>query len=185
MLQRMVNRLLYGDRDDPYAALSRVAEQLTAAARRRVVLPAVAADVSRACGSPTCPSSGWSTGRGPAEVSRQPADPTNDCYDVPLLYRGEHVGRLVVATRGRGVRFTPAERRLLSDLSRQVARGVHEIQLSTELQRSRERLVLAREEERRVIRRTLHDDIGPTIASIALRAETVRRLADPPAEADG
>ena len=48
VLQRLVNRLLYGDRDDPYQALSRVAEQLTAAARRRVVLPAVAADVGRA-----------------------------------------------------------------------------------------------------------------------------------------
>jgi signal transduction histidine kinase len=45
--------------------------------------------------------------------------------------------------------------------------------------------VLAREEERRVIRRTLHDDIGPTIAGIALRAETVRQLADRPAERDG
>jgi signal transduction histidine kinase len=56
--------------------------------------------------------------------------------------------------------------------------------LSAELQRSRERIVLAREEERRELRRTLHDDIGPTIASIGLRAETVRRLADLPAEAD-
>jgi signal transduction histidine kinase len=36
-----------------------------------------------------------------------------------------------------------------------------------------------------VIRRTLHDDIGPTIAGIALRAETVRQLADRPAERDG
>jgi signal transduction histidine kinase len=53
------------------------------------------------------------------------------------------------------------------------------------LQHSRERLVLAREEERRVIRRTLHDDIGPTIAGIALRAETVRQLADRPAERAG
>jgi signal transduction histidine kinase len=57
---------------------------------------------------------------------------------------------------------------------------VHDESLSAELQRSRERIVLAREEERRELRRTLHDDIGPTIASIALRAETVRQLADRP-----
>ncbi len=59
---------------------------------------------------------------------------------------------------------------------------MHDAALSEELQRSRERIVLAREEERRVIRRTLHDDIGPTVAGIALRAETVRQLTDRPAE---
>ena len=183
VLQRLVNRLLYGDRDDPYQALSRVAEQLTAAARRRVVLPAVAADVGRALRVPYV-SIQWQVADevAVAEVGVRPAP--EDCYDLPLLFRGESVGRFVVGTRGHGVRFTPAERRLLSDLSRQVAAAAHEIQLSTELQQSRERLVLAREEERRVIRRTLHDDIGPTIASIGLRAETVRRLADMPAEAD-
>ena len=183
VLQRLVNRLLYGDRDDPYQALSRVAEQLTAAARRRVVLPAVAADVGRAMRVPFV-SIQWQVADeiSVAEVGVRPAP--DDCYDLPLMFRGESVGRFVVGTRGRGVRFTPAERRLLSDLSRQVAAAAHEIQLSTALQQSRERLVLAREEERRVIRRTLHDDIGPTIASIGLRAETVRRLADRPAEAD-
>ena len=183
VLQRFVNRLLYGDRDDPYQALSRVAEQLTAAARRPVVLPAVAADVGRAMRVPFV-SIQWQVADevSVAEVGVRPAP--DDCFDLPLLYRGESVGRFVVGTRGRGVKFTPGERRLLSDLSRQVAAAAHEIQLSTELQQSRERLVLAREEERRVIRRTLHDDIGPTIASIGLRAETVRRLADRPAEAD-
>ncbi|MGZ8801231.1 MAG: GAF domain-containing sensor histidine kinase [Mycobacterium sp.] len=183
LLQRSVNRLLYGDRDDPYAAMSRVAEQLTAAARRRVVLPAVATDVRKAMRVPYV-SIQWQVEDelAVAEVGVRPTP--DDCYDLPLMYRGENVGRFVVGTRGRGVRFTPAERRLLSDLSRQVAAAAHEIQLSAELQQSRERLVLAREEERRVIRRTLHDDIGPTIASIGLRAETVRRLADRPADAD-
>jgi signal transduction histidine kinase len=106
-------------------------------------------------------------------------------YEVPLTFRDEQIGRLAVSNRGPGERFSPAERRLLADLSRQVGAAAHELALSTALQRSRERLVLAREEERRVIRRTLHDDIGPTIAGIALRAETVRQLADRPAERDG
>ena len=106
-------------------------------------------------------------------------------YEVPLTYRGEHVGRLRVANRGPGERFSPGERRLLADLSRQIGAAAHELALSTALQHSRERLVLAREEERRVIRRTLHDDIGPTIAGIALRAETARQLADRPTERVG
>jgi signal transduction histidine kinase len=99
-----------------------------------------------------------------------------------LTFRGEHLGRLLVAARAAGERFAPVERRLLSDLARQVGAAVHDESQSAELQRSRERIVLAREEERRELRRTLHDDIGPTIASIALRAETVRQLADRPLE---
>jgi signal transduction histidine kinase len=181
-LQRSVNRLLYGDRDDPYAALSRVAEQLTAVARHRV-LPAVAAEVSRAMRVPYVCIEWWTDLQRPAvvQVGNPPADET-DCYDVPLSYRGEHLGRLLVAARAAGERFAPAERRLLSDLARQVGAAIHDESLSAELQRSRERIVLAREEERRELRRTLHDDIGPTIASIALRAETVRQLADRPQE---
>ncbi len=184
-LQRLVNRLLYGDRDDPYAALSRVAEQLTATAQRRATLPAVAADVGRALRVPyVCIQ--WQTEDRLelVEFGEEPAGNTA-LYEVPLTFRGELVGRLGVANRGPGERFSPAERRLLSDLSRQIGAAAHELALSSALQRSRERLVLAREEERRLIRRTLHDDIGPTIAAIALRAETVRQLADRSAEVDG
>jgi signal transduction histidine kinase len=176
---------LYGDRDDPYAALSRVAEQLTATAARRVTLAAVAADVGRAMRVPYViikwrTEDRWEL----AEFGREPAGGTA-LYEVPLTFRDEQVGWLGVSNRGPGERFSPAERRLLADLSRQVGAAAHELALSRALQRSRERLVLAREEERRVIRRTLHDDIGPTIAGIALRAETVRQLADRPAERDG
>ena len=134
------------------------------------------------CGCPTCRSSGGPSISELVDFGRAPTGETR-LYDVPLTFRGEHLGRLWWRPRpGRtilaggaaaAVRPLPAGRRCGSRRA-----------LSAELQRSRERLVLAREEERRVIRRTLHDDIGPTIASIALRAETVRQLADRPAERD-
>jgi signal transduction histidine kinase len=179
-LQQAVNTLLYGDRDDPYTALSRVAEQLTAAARRAVVLPGVAADVARALRVPYV-GIFWRTGddTGEASVGARPAD-HKLLYDVPLEFRGEQVGRLRIARRAATEHFSSSERRLIADLSRQVAAAVREVQLSDQLQRSRERLVLAREEERRFLRRTLHDEIGPTVAGIVLRAETARLLADRP-----
>ena len=94
----------------------------------------------------------------------------------PLVHADVPIGSLVMATRGRGGRFAPAEHRLLQDLGNQVASALHQERLDHELRASRERLVLAREEERRMLRRTLHDDVGPTMAAIPLRTETVRRL---------
>lgn len=44
------------------------------------------------------------------------------------------------------------------------------------LHRSLERVVLAREEERRRIRRDLHDGLGPTLAGVALQLDVARRL---------
>ena len=59
--------------------------------------------------------------------------------------------------------------------------------LTQALQASRERLVSTREEERRRLRRDLHDGLGPTLAGIALGIDTVRRAlpdTSPPGTAD-
>jgi signal transduction histidine kinase len=56
------------------------------------------------------------------------------------------------------------------------------MRLGRALQRSREELVTLREEERRRIRRDLHDGLGPALAGIALGLDAVGRIAeqDPP-----
>lgn len=173
-LERWVSRALYGDRDDPYVALARLAGLLSA---RQVPWSAVTEDLRRALRVPyvsvrgTDPAAG---GRTVAETG-QPPDQPGRLLEQPLTHAGEAVGELVIATRGRSERFSPAERRLLQDLGHQVAVALHQERLDREVRTSRERLVLAREEERKMLRRTLHDDLGPTIASIPLRIETVRR----------
>lgn len=54
---------------------------------------------------------------------------------------------------------------------------MHDARVTRELKRSRERIVVAREEERRRLRRNLHDGVGPALAGISLGLETAERAA--------
>ncbi|HEX7737555.1 MAG TPA: sensor histidine kinase, partial [Ktedonobacteraceae bacterium] len=75
-----------------------------------------------------------------------------------------------------GEALTPADVRLLDELARQAGLAAHAVRLAADLQKARERLVLAREEERRRLRRDLHDGVGPTLASISQRIDIARHL---------
>jgi signal transduction histidine kinase len=84
-----------------------------------------------------------------------------------------------------GGSFTPADAALLEDLAHQTAIAVHAVtlhreavRLSADLQRSRELLVTAREEERRRLRRDLHDGLGPRLAAQSLKVGSARMLYD-------
>ena len=63
---------------------------------------------------------------------------------------------------------------LLVDLARQLGTVVHAAGLLETIRAARERLVLAREEERRRLRRDLHDGLGPALAGLTLQVDTVR-----------
>jgi signal transduction histidine kinase len=176
-LQTLVNRMMYGERDDPYAALSRLATRLEATLSPDQVLRAIAGNVASALRSPYAAievADGDGTPRVAAAHGTLP--PGAAPLRVPLTSSGAHVGDLVVAPRRPSEAFNEADRRLLDGLAHHAGAAVHAADLTTQLQRSRERLVTAREEERRRIRRDLHDGLGPVLAGIAMQLDAARRL---------
>jgi two-component system, NarL family, sensor kinase len=90
--------------------------------------------------------------------------------EVPLAVHGEPLGTLLLEVTA-GDELRPSDRRLLTDLARHVSAAVQAERLYGELEASRARLVSAREEERRRIRRDLHDELGPTLAAVAIEIE--------------
>ncbi|MBW3576874.1 MAG: hypothetical protein KY462_03875 [Actinobacteria bacterium] len=169
--QRLTNRLLYGEREDPYTTLSRLGEHLAAAGERDRLLEGVTEAVVQALR--LAGASIRVDGRDLVGVGEL----TGPGRDIPLAFRGEPVGSLRVALR-EGDHLHPSEERLLEDLARHVAVALHADRLHDELLASRARLLTAREEERRRIRRDLHDELGPTLAAIALRVEQASLEAD-------
>jgi signal transduction histidine kinase len=189
-LQASVNRLLYGERDDPYLLLSRLGQRLEETLTPDAVLPTLVEMVARALKLPFV-AIALPSDRGMAVVASH-GTPVPSPLVLPLVYRQELVGQLLVAPRPGSDSLSAADRRVFSDLTRQAAVAVHAGELtakarrlSAELQQAHTRLVTLREEERRRLRRDLHDGLGPILASVTLQAENARDLLrSDPTEAD-
>jgi signal transduction histidine kinase len=191
-LQRGVTRVVYGRWHEPYEVLAGLGERLEAAADVDRLLDAAVAELTTGLDlrdvSVRDLDGTVITGTGNAAPDAAPdaaavvpagaiagADPGT--ASIPLLAYGTAVGSLTY--RAPDHQLSTAEERLLHDLARQLGGALHARLLRDDLQRARERLVLAREEERRRLRRDLHDGIGPALAGLTLKTETARALLPP------
>lgn len=115
-----------------------------------------------------------------AQVLAARGSPHEASQEIPLTAYGRVVGSL----RWSPPRLRASDRHLLEHLAAQLGSVVHSAVLVEELREAQERLVLAREDERRRLRRDLHDGLGPTLAALTLQVDTVRNVLAAGSDAD-
>ena len=171
-LQQRIDRRVYGDRSDPYRAVTRLGDRLGIAGSTDSVLDDVVDAVA--------------TSLRLQRVAIVAADgtpmasigtPGHDGHHIPLLFRTTRVGTLLVTHRSGGP-LGQRERTVLTDLAPLVAAVVQAVAVSEALQSSRLALVTTREEERRRIRRDLHDGLGPALAAVRMKLDAASMLVD-------
>ena len=168
-LQRRVNRLMYGERDVPYQVISRLGQRLEATLEPSAILPMIVETVGLALKLPYTAIRIQSDGEWVFMASYGKA--TERTLSLPLTYAGEEIGELVLASRPGEEAFALADLDLLTTLARQAGVAVHAVLLTTELERSRQRIVAAREEGRRRLGSDLHDGLGHRLTGVLLKAE--------------
>jgi signal transduction histidine kinase len=182
-LQAGVNRLMFGDRDDPVAVLGSLSRRLEAAADPEAILPGIVDTVGQTLKLPFVAIevyNGQTT-----KVVADFGDVPESSERLPLIHQSKTIGQLVFARRSPHESFSEAEYKLLRNIARQTGAAVHAAKLTADLRRSRQQLVTAREEERRRLRRDLHDGLGPTLAGVTLRIDIARnKLVSNPDGAD-
>jgi signal transduction histidine kinase len=176
-VQRGVNQMLYGDRDDPYKVIADLGDLLGCTVDPNAVLPRLAETIAASLRVPyvAVEASGPD---GPRLLAEHGGGATTiEAFD--MVAHGERVGRLLVATRSPHGHFTPRERELLTNVALHAAVAAEATRLTRDLQDSRERLIMAREEERRRLRRDLHDGLGPALVGMSMQVQAAHRLVGP------
>ncbi len=164
-LQRAANRLTYGQWAQPREVLSRTTRRLADAGAGDALLHSLVDELAHGLGL------GWvEITDGDGQVVAVAGSRVDSVDELPLTAYGQVVGRLRWGIRP----MREVDRQLVADIAAQLGGVVHALELMDSLRGAQERLVLAREEERRRLRRDLHDGVGPALAGLTLQVDTVR-----------
>lgn len=178
-VQTRVSRLLFGQRDDPYRVVQKLSAQLEPLTVVQDILPLITSNIAVSLQLPYVGVMLKHDG-GDHVVAAYPSGMQRPRHveSIPLIYQMQTIGQLMLAPRSRDEAFTPSEIDLLQTIARQVAVAAYNVRLTEDLQRSRQEIVTAREEERRRLRRDLHDGLGPVLAAMSFRLDAVRNFVE-------
>lgn len=172
-LWRLVRRVVLGEREDRYRVLTSLAAALESSPEAGGQVSAVTAALVRAFRLR------WAeleVRSGTVAVAATTGHRPTHVRAVPLAYRGTDLGTLRLPATGSGGRMTRRDERLLTDVLRQAAAAIRAEALAARVQLSRSEIVTAAEEDRRRIRRDLHDGLGPALAAAGLGVDRARNL---------
>ncbi|KAA1397272.1 sensor histidine kinase [Aeromicrobium ginsengisoli] len=162
MLRGVVDQMLFGDRPDPLQAATRVVDRIgddpvlaLRAIREALVLPYACL---RAEGK-TLATSG-------TEVTHT--------RTLPLQLGDDAVGEVVVGLRAGELVLAADDEHVLRIVAPLLAQTLRATALARDLQESRGAAIAAIEDERRRLRRDLHDGLGPTLSGVAFSADAAR-----------
>ncbi len=171
LLRGVVDELLFGVRPDPLDAAGLVSGRIgedpivaLRAIREALVLPYAALRVD-----------------GEVTVASGTRATDTEVRTLPPTAGGSL--ELEVGLRPGELGLSAADRQVLDIATPLLAQSIRASALAADLQQSRQQTIAAREEERRRLRRDLHDGLGPRLTGIAFTADAARNLArsDPPA----
>jgi signal transduction histidine kinase len=199
--RRLADRLVYGKRATPYEVLSQFTERIgetlsvedvltrmthlitagTGADRAEVWLR-VGRELRLEASSP--PREADEPPRLALRGEDEPPDIPEATRVIPVRHRGELLGAIAVSVPTTDP-LTPDQERMLSELAAQAGLVLRNVGLTAELrarlddlQRSRERLVAAQDEERRRIERNLHDGAQQQLIALAVKARLAQQVAE-------
>jgi signal transduction histidine kinase len=180
-LARFADRWSRGTRNDPYGVVASLASRLETSDDTDDVLAATAEAVLQAFRAD------WvrvelesADGSSVVGETHRPGRPPNgaepgEAIRLPLVHHGGRVGSVALFAAD-GLQLAAEDERLLADLLRQAGIAAHAVDVTARLQQARKRLVTTREEERRRMRRDLHDGLGPQLAAMTLKLDAIRNL---------
>ena len=179
-LRPRVAHFVEDNSEDPYTIISRLSARMDADLTAETLPATIARSVAETLNLPYVGLE--NEGGSLADTGLRPATPL---VSLPLSYQEQPLGTLHLAPRIVAGVPLPIDEKLLADLTRQISLTLHAMLLSAELQESRRRIVTAREEGRLLLRRDLHDGLGPALATMTMQADTARDLLpDDPVAAD-
>jgi signal transduction histidine kinase len=185
-LQRIANRLVYGERASPYEVLADLSHRLAGATAPADVVQAIAEGVARGVSATSARATLFLPSGAHVHGIFPPGDEAStDERTITLSHQGEPVGELAVGKRP-GDPLRAAENRLLEAVGSQVAIALHSLRLAerlrsrlddlqrstVQLEASRRRIVSAQDAERSRLERDIHERVEAPLVAIGATIAT-------------